>query len=228
MSATGTRSVALLPIVIVWAALALLLGALGVFSAHPERPPLELLLAVGVPPLLFGLAYRSSAAFRAKVLRLDLGLLTALQGWRVIGGMFLVLLFLGVLPGVFAWPAGVGDVLVGVYAPFVAVRVMRRAPGWERHVTLLSVLGLIDFVGAIGGGVLSGQSPAGLLRGPVTADIMTELPLSFIPTFGVPFWTILHIISLLRARRPVATVAGAVASRRGAGPGWRRPPYRRA
>jgi hypothetical protein len=110
----------------------------------------------------------------------------------------------------------VGDVLVGVYAPIVALKVARRAPGWVRHVVLLNILGLIDFVGAIGGGVLSGESPLGLLRGPVSPDVMLRLPLSLIPTFGVPVWTILHIISLLQVRRMagVATRAlGAEAAR---------------
>src|SRR2546426_6245533 len=53
--------------------------------------------------------------FRSKVrtlaLRLDLRLLTAMQAWRVVGAMFLVLLSFGFLPGTFAWPAGIGDLL---------------------------------------------------------------------------------------------------------------------
>jgi hypothetical protein len=78
----------------------------------------------------------------------------------------------------------------------------RRAPGWQKHVVLLNVLGLLDFVGAIGGGVLGGNSPIGLLRGDVSTDIMEELPLSLIPTFFVPFWIVLHTISLIKIRKP--------------------------
>src|SRR5947209_3982483 len=67
---------------------------------------------------------------------------------------------------------------------------------------LLSVvLPLIDFVGAIGGGVLSGNNPIGLLRGLVTTDIMEQLPLSIIPTFGVPAWILVHLVSLLKVAR---------------------------
>jgi hypothetical protein len=61
---------------------------------------------------------------------------------------------------------------------------------------------LLDFVGAIGGGVLAGSSPIGILRGDITTDIMQKLPLSLIPTFAVPFWIILHIISLIKVRKP--------------------------
>jgi hypothetical protein len=35
----------------------------------------------------------------------------------------------------------------------------------------------------------------------VTTDIMQRLPLSIIPTFGVPAWIIVHVISLLKVKR---------------------------
>jgi hypothetical protein len=116
--------------------------------------------------------------------------------------MFLVLMMFRLLPGTFAWPAGVGDLIVGAYAPFVVLVMSRRTPGWRKHIVLLNVLGLLDFVGAIGGGVLAGSSPIGILRGDITTDIMQKLPLSLIPTFAVPFWIILHIISLIKVRKP--------------------------
>ena len=187
-------------IVAAWASVALLLGDRGVFWNDPDEPPLALLIAVLGPVILFVVAYTISARVRTLSLGLDLRLLTAIQAWRVIGGMFLVLMSLGLLPGVFAWPAGIGDLVVGVYAPFVVLAITRRSRGWQGHVVWLNVLGLLDFVGAIGGGVLGGNSPVGLLRGPVTTDIMLQLPLSMIPTFAVPFWIVLHTISLLQLR----------------------------
>jgi hypothetical protein len=65
---------------------------------------------------------------------------------------------------------------------------------------LLNIPGLLDFVGAIGGGVLSGNSPIGILRGEVPTDMMQQLPLSLIPTFAVPFWIVLHVVSLIKVR----------------------------
>jgi hypothetical protein len=115
--------------------------------------------------------------------------------------MFLVLMTFRLSPGTFASPAGVGDLIVGGYAPFVVLVMSRRTRGWRKHVVLLNILGLLDFVGAVGGGVLSGSSPIGILRGDVTSDILLELPLSLIPTFAVPFWIILHIISLIKLRK---------------------------
>jgi hypothetical protein len=200
MSDTESNTLPIWLVVIAWATLVLLLNLLGVFANRPDRPPLALLVSVIGPPLIFFLAFSFSAKVRTLSLGLDLRLLTAIQAWRVIGGMFLVLITFGLLPGTFAWPAGVGDLIVGAYAPFVVLAVSRRSPGWRKHVVLLNVLGLLDFVGAIGGGVLSGNSPIGILRGNVTTDIMQRLPLSLIPTFAVPFWIILHVISLIKVR----------------------------
>jgi hypothetical protein len=202
MTNTTTNTSPVWFVVGAWAALSLILNVLGVLANPSDKPPIALLLAVIGPPILFGIAYSLSARVRTLSLSLDLRLLTAMQAWRIIGAMFLVLMMFRLLPGTFAWPAGVGDLIVGAYAPFVVLVMSRRTPSWRKHIVLLNVLGLLDFVGAIGGGVLAGSSPIGILRGDITTDIMQKLPLSLIPTFAVPFWIILHIISLIKVRKP--------------------------
>ena len=201
MPNSRTDNLIVVAIAVVWGALSIILSARGVFATEPSRPPLPLLLSFIVPPILFLIAYALSTKVRNVALNLDLQLLTSMQAWRVIGGVFLVLMSLKLLPGTFAWPAGVGDLIVGGYAPFVVVSIARRTPGWRTHVVLLNVLGLLDLVTAIGSGVLSGSSPIGALHGPVTTDIMQELPLSLIPTFFVPAWVIMHVISLMKLQR---------------------------
>jgi hypothetical protein len=186
MTVTATNTLPVWFIVMAWAALSLLLNVFGVFATDPDEPPLALLISVIGPVIFFVIAYAFSANVRTHSLHLDLRLLTAMQGWRVIGAMFLILMSFGLLPGTFAWPAGLGDLIVGAYAPFVVLAIARRTPGWHTHGVLLNGLGLLDFVGAVGGGVLSGSSPIGILRGDVTTDILLELPLSMIPTFAVP------------------------------------------
>src|SRR5262245_18293195 len=100
-----------------WAATVLVLNAFGAVVNQPSRPPLLLLAAVTGPPIAFAVAYAASERVRAISRSLDLQLLTAIQAWRVIGAMFLVLMSYGLLPGLFAWPAGLGDLIVGAYAP---------------------------------------------------------------------------------------------------------------
>jgi hypothetical protein len=181
-----------------WLALVVAAGAAGVFEAAPTRPPLPLLLAVAGPPLVVAVAYRASAAFRAFALSIDLRLLTAMQGWRVLGGMFLALYAFGLLPGAFAWPAGVGDIAVGLAAPFVLLAMLRGAPAWPRHVAWLNIVGLMDFAAAVGTGVLTSNTALGLLADGAERASLGALPLSLIPTFAVPLWTIFHLISLLQ------------------------------
>jgi len=186
---------------VLWAAISATLGGRGAFETAPGQLPIALLLSLVLPIVVFAIAYAASDGFRRYVLGLDLRWLTAIQGWRIIGGMFLVLMSFNLLPGTFAWPAGVGDMIVGIYAPFVVYALVRRSPKWRGQVILLSILGLLDFVGAIGSGILAGDNPIGVLRGPISTAIMQRLPLSIIPTFGVPAWILVHWISLLKVKR---------------------------
>ena len=188
-------------VLLLWAAISTTLGGGGTFETVPGQLPIALLLSLVLPIVAFAIAYAGSDGFRRYVLGLDLRWLTAIQGWRIIGGMFLVLMSFNLLPGTFAWPAGVGDMIVGIYAPFVVYALVRRSPNWRGQVILLSILGLLDFVGAIGSGILAGDNPIGVLRGPIPTAIMQRLPLSIIPTFGVPAWILVHWISLLKVKR---------------------------
>ena len=194
-------------VLILWGVLTTILGQRGVFATTPERPPIPLLLAVVFPPGLFTIAYLLSDGFRRYVLGLDIRWLTAIQGWRLIGAMFLVLMSFGLLPGTFAWPAGVGDTIVGLYAPFVVYALVKRSPNWRGNVILLSVLGLLDFVGAIGGGALGlvaiGGAAAGYYAaggaayGAYVLDAMRRSP------EAVEFflrWDILHVLGPIAGR----------------------------
>ncbi len=185
----------------VWLILAAAAAALGAFTPAPTRPPLALPVALVGPLVLFALTYLGSVRFHDYVLGLDLGLLTMLQSWRVVGIMFVVLYAHGLLPALFAFPAGFGDFAVGVAAPFVALAILSGRAGWRRRVPWLNVAGLLDFVGAITTAVVTGSSAIGIFAGEVTSDVMTALPLSLIPTFIVPLWIILHAIALLQLAR---------------------------
>jgi len=194
---TGQRC-CLVAVLALWFIVALVLGCLGTFAPDPMHPPWALMTALAGPPLLFVVLYAYSMRFRQVMLNIDLRFITAMQAWRVLGGMFLVLYGYGLLPGAFAWPAGVGDLLVGAAAPFVVIAIINQAKYLQQQVIALNVVGLLDFAGAITMGLLTGQSAVGLLANPMNSDILLELPLSLIPTFGVPFWIILHFISLLQ------------------------------
>src|SRR4051812_50133235 len=106
----------------VWCAAVLGLGAAGAFVGPPGQPPLAIVAGATLPLAIFAAAYLGSRAFRDFVLSADLRLVAALQAWRWAGLGFLSLWAQGVLPGFFAWTAGLGDMAgpfpaPGVFAP---------------------------------------------------------------------------------------------------------------
>ena len=120
------------------------------------------------------------------------------QTFRVVGGVFLIVLGLGELPAVFAVPAGVGDIAVGVAAPFVAWRLSRGSG--RISAVWFNVLGIVDLAVAVGIGFLAGLGPTNLLHVTPTTEAVTMLPLALIPTTAVPLAVVLHVVSLRHLR----------------------------
>jgi hypothetical protein len=187
-------------VLVVWFLLALGGSLLGIFDSQP-RPPIPLGLFAGVPVAAFAFGYVTSVAFRQFVLSLDLRLLTLAQTWRVIGIVFVILYYQALLPGVFAIPAGWGDFAIGITAPLVAWYWKRPFP--YKTFTVWNVLGSLDLVMAVTLGVLASATPVGVLAGDVPTRLMGQFPLSLIPTFFVPLFLIVHLISLIRVHKGV-------------------------
>ena len=113
--------------------------------------------------------------------------------------MFLVVMALGKLPAVFAVPAGLGDIAVGVAAVFVA----RRSAGRPRKgLVWFNILGIVDLAVAVGIGFLAGLGPSPVLDVTPATDILVALPLVLIPTTAVPLAVALHVVSLRRSPSP--------------------------
>ena len=199
-------------LVSVWFGVIFALAASGSLAFQPGELPIITLAAILGPPLVFLLALLSFPQLRGWALSLDPALLTALQGWRVLGGGFLMLYAFGQLPGFFAWPAGVGDVAVGLGAPFAAIALARG------HLSITSnrflavhASGLLDFVVAIGTGIAARNQIPGLVEG-VTSSAMGDLPLVLIPAFAVPAFIILHLIVLAQVWERRRAGAAAIAA----------------
>jgi hypothetical protein len=120
---------------------------------------------------------------------------------RVVGVAFILAMALGTLPAVFALPAGLGDIAVGIAAPVIARRLIR---GDRRGAVWFNLLGVVDLVVAVSLGFLAGLGPSRILAvTPSTADVAL-LPLALIPTTAVPLALALHLLSLMRLRRATA------------------------
>lgn len=176
-----------------WFLVSLTISALHGFNTNPGRPPLPLGLAVVIPIGLFVLWYAVSKEFRQFVLGLNPRTLTFVHSWRLVGFMFLVLYSYGILPGLFALPAGWGDIAIGATAPFAAL--MLAKPAHRRSFVFWQTLGILDLVVAVGMGTMARLiEPQG-----ASAVAMSLLPMSLIPTFAVPLLLILHIICIAQA-----------------------------
>lgn len=185
----------------IWLMVVFLLGAAGAFIRPPGIPPIPILIGATVPLVVFLAAYRGSAAFHAYVLAINLPLATAIQAWRAGGLGFLALYAHGVLPASFAWPAGLGDIGIGVTAPWVALALVRRSDFASSRVFVVwNVLGILDLVLAVSVGALSSVLASGV-PGEVTTGPMAQLPLVLIPAYLVPLFIMLHLASLFQAQR---------------------------
>ena len=197
-TAPGVRPV-VAAIVILWFAGVVAAHYAGLLRAPPGSLPIPFAIAVAVPLAIFFAAYRAIPRFRAAVLGVDIGLVTSFQAWRVAGFVFLPLLAFGHLPGLFAWPAGLGDVAVGLAAPLVVWRVVRDASfATTGAFATFHWLGILDIVVALSTFTFASGFIPGLTN-PTSAAI-AEMPLSLIPGFLVPAFAILHAVALLKVR----------------------------
>ena len=133
-----------------WLVLVLFLSARGSFVRAPGAWPLPILIGVAAPLLVFLAAFWVSRAFHEFILTVDLPLVTGIHAWRFAGLGFLALYTYGVLPGRFAWPAGLGDMAIGLTAPWLVLTLI-RVPGFatSRLFVLWNLLGILDLAVAV-------------------------------------------------------------------------------
>jgi hypothetical protein len=184
-----------------WFAVVFVLGARGVFVGRPGAPPLALLIGLLAPLSLFLLGYWTVRPLREFVLSADLRIIVGMQAWRWAGFGFLALYANGVLPGIFALPAGLGDMAIGVTAPWVLSGLLRQ-PGYAggKSFVAWNLSGILDLAVAVSVGALV-PLVAPHYYGTVSTAPMAQLPLVLIPTFLVPAFLMLHLTALFQARR---------------------------
>jgi len=99
---------------------------LGAYHAESDRIP-TIQYGIFVPILIGGFLIWRSPSVRRVIDAVPQQWIVGVQAYRALGVIFLILYATDRLPGLFAWPAGLGDVLVGVLAPVVALA-YARAP----------------------------------------------------------------------------------------------------
>ncbi len=183
----------------IWAAFAYLVGSTGILHVAGTEVFRPIVVSVIIPVGIFVVGYTRSQRFRNFVLSQDIRSLTILQHWRIMGFTFLMLYAYDILPALFAWPAGFGDVAIGLAAPFMVAR-LDRDPAFAHSARFLiyHALGLLDFAAAVVTATLASGAFPNFLSGDITSGPMEVWPLNLFPSFLVPIFIILHLTVFLK------------------------------
>ena len=127
--------------------------------------------------------------------------LIGVQVYRTLGVIFLVLYAGARLPGLFALPAGVGDVSVGLLALWISTVYMRKVPHSTTRLRAWNLLGIADLVVAVTMGLLTSPSPVQIFALDAPNELITQFPLVMVPVFAVPLSILLHLASLQKLRQ---------------------------
>ncbi len=145
-------------LLVVWFFAALTLSWLGFYQGSASRVPIVpfgLLIPIAAGVVLF---------WRWPVLRRIIesapqSWIVSVQAYRAEGLIFLVLFAGGRLPGAFAWPAGIGVVFVGLFAPVAAIAYARGSRGSAGLLRAWNLFGIADLIVAVTTGFLTSPSP---------------------------------------------------------------------
>ena len=190
-----------------WFVLAVGLALAGVYNSSTSRiPTIQFGIAV---PILFGclMIWRWPAASRL-INAVPRRWVIAIQFYRVEGVTFLVLFSVHLLPGMFALPAGVGDVTVGLLAAAIAIGATGGRQLNPKTVLRWNLLGIADLIVAVSAGFLTSPSAFQMFAFDRPNELISAFPLVLIPTFLVPLAILLHIISLIQIGRAAARIGG--------------------
>ncbi len=207
-------------LLIAWVLTILALGVSGALESTWNGVPLGPALALVIPLSLYLVDwYWLKSRFFRGLWALDDKTAIMVQAYRIVGVFFLVESLQGRLPLAFALPAGLGDILVGLLAPWVAWRLGEEKPYATTIAVAWNFLGTMDLVCAISLGILHAPTSLGVLGNDLTTRAVTQYPLCLIPSWVVPISLMLHWRSLQGLRkglpqarnRTVASVVGLAA-----------------
>jgi hypothetical protein len=177
---------------LIWLALAFVVGATGLLAAIGPPFPQLVLGALTVAVLA---ACRWVPALRAWVLSVDLRALVLFHVTRFVGFYFLALYGRGELPWAFAVPGGWGDIAVAAGSLIVVAAAARSGRvGWWAYL-VWNAAGLVDILLVVATAARLALTMPGSMRA------LTVLPLNLLLTFVVPIIIATHVVIFARCGR---------------------------
>ncbi len=178
-----------------WYFLMARLGESGTLTARRDATGIPPIAMAFLAPIAIGFGvFRLSTSCRELAAAVPLVWLIGIQVSRILGAIFLVRYAQGELPGAFAIPAGVGDVLIGLTAIPVAWAVLNRRPPAKSLALFWNWAGILDLVVAVLLGFSTAPTPLQWLA--IDRPSQLPFPLLMIPAYGVPLAILLHLVSL--------------------------------
>ena len=189
-----------------WLGIAFALGVSGVYRGASDQIP-TIQYGILVPILIGSMFIMRSSSVARVIEAVPQKWLIGIQVYRALGMIFLILYGAGKMPGLFAWPAGIGDVLVGGLAPVVAIAYARGPEKNGDLVWVWNILGLIDLSVAVASGMVTAPSPIQQFAFELPNELISVFPLVLIPIYVVPLSVLLHLASLTKLRRTAQHLA---------------------
>jgi len=122
--------------------------------------------------------------------------LIGVQITRVMGVAFLMLYARGLMPAEFAFPAGIGDIVIGITAPLVALVLFFKLSFGRKLAIAWNIVGFSELIVAIITGFLTSPTPYQVLALNNPNNLLFDFPMALVPVFAVPLALLLHIFSL--------------------------------
>jgi len=184
-----------------WFAVAWSAAIGGGFHGNPASPVPWLPLAIFLPVLIGAPLLLSSKRIGKVLDAMPATWLVALQSYRVFGSFALAAWLRGAMPGAFAFPAGIGDVLTGVLALPAAMALAAGTAEGRKAAIVWNIIGLADFAIAIAMGMITSPGPLQLIVPNVPSIGAGVYPDVLTPAFVVPSSILLHALSLRQLMR---------------------------
>lgn len=187
-------------ILIGWFAAAVALAAGGAYRVDQDGIP-TIQYGFLLPILIGGLLIWRSPLVARIIDAVPQQWIVSVQLYRALGVIFLILYATEKLPGLFAWPAGVGDIAIGLLAPVVGLAYARAPRDSAGLVSAWNIFGILDLVVALTTGFITSPSALQPFVVQPPNELMSIFPMVLIPTYLVPLSIVLHLASLAKLRR---------------------------
>jgi hypothetical protein len=146
----------------------------------------EIQLSVWLVPCIWMIVIVLSIIFRKHITLKSQKMLVGLQIFRAIGVIFLIETMRNRVSSLFAYPAGIGDLLVSALAICALIASFGREDIPHTWVLIVLIIGIIDFVVAMVFGVLSRNH---------SNNKILSFPTGVIPLLLVPIALMFHVAS---------------------------------